>query len=165
MDFLIIIILIGSGIYLYIYFQKYTKLVSQEKTIKDMSNKLKYMQNKKKGDEYEKKVGRYYKKLGYEVNYHGLEKDRNDQGIDLICKKDDEILFVQCKNWEQEKSITAKHVKEFYGSCHFYVDKNQIDFTKVSCIYAIPKKKLLNFQAEKLFQKHYLNCRYQVVSV
>lgn len=162
MDFLIIT-LIGFVIYLYFQKNKNIQLKSQEETIKGMSNKLNSMKNKKKGDEYEKKVGRYYKELGYEVDYHGLEKNYNDQGIDLICKKNNEILFVQCKDWEQEKSIKAKHIKEFYGSCHFYLDKNKIDFTKVRCIYAIPKKQLLNFSAEKLFQKHYLNCRYQVV--
>jgi len=49
--------------------------------------------------------------LGYFVWEHGKEKGRLDQGIDLIVKKDKEIIFIQCKNWKQNSRFKIDHVR------------------------------------------------------
>jgi len=67
--------------------------------------------NQKKGEEYESFIAEHYKKMGYFVWEHGKEKGRLDQGIDLIVKKDKEIIFVQCKNWKENSKFKIDHVR------------------------------------------------------
>ena len=123
--------------------------------------KSQYQINKEKGDKYEKTVCLYFKNLNYQVTEHGLINGFNDGGIDLIAKKENEILLIQCKNWSQPKSIKEKHIKEFYGSCHFYMENNNLNKNIMSCIYVVPDNKLLNHRAILIFKKNYKKCRYK----
>lgn len=66
---------------------------------------------KEKGDKYEKYITEHYRRLGYFVWEHGKEKGRLDQGIDLIVKKDKEIIFIQCKNWRENTRFKIDHVR------------------------------------------------------
>ena len=80
------------------------KKVEEFKTVKHKSNK-------EKGEEYESFISEYYKNKGYFVWEHGKEKGRLDQGIDLIVKKDKEIIFIQCKNWNENTKFKIDHVR------------------------------------------------------
>jgi len=75
------------------------------------NNKSNTLSNKEKGNLYEEYITEHYRKLGYFVWEHGKEKGRLDQGIDLIVKKDKEIIFIQCKNWEKNKKFKIDHVR------------------------------------------------------
>jgi len=87
--------------------------------------KINYIENKQKGDEFEKFVGKYYEDLGYTVAYHGIDNGRKDHGIDIIAKKEKEIIFIQCKNWKKEgRKINLDKVKSFVGDTYTYIDKN-----------------------------------------
>ena len=70
------------------------------------------------GKEYELYIGYLYEQKGYTVEYFGIEKGLEDLGRDLICKKDDEILIIQCKCWSnlQHKVIHEKHINQLYGT-------------------------------------------------
>ena len=118
---------------------------------------------KKYGDDYEKKVGEYYKQKGYKINYRGLELGQEDGGIDLIAMKNNETLLIQCKYWKKDKSITHTMIKEFYGNCNFYMDKEKIETKNVICIYAIPNLKALSFPATQIFKNNYIKCRYNII--
>ncbi len=48
-----------------------------------------------------------------------------DGGIDLICRKNGDILLVQCKNWKLESTIYEKHICQLFGASKFY-DKSHI---------------------------------------
>jgi len=72
------------------------------------------------GRMYERQIGYGYEKAGYEVEYRGIEKGVKDGGIDLICKKFDEILIVQCKCWSTDKTIYEKHIGQLYAACEYY---------------------------------------------
>ena len=67
--------------------------------------------NSEKGYLYEEYIAEHYKRLGYFVWEHGKEKGRLDQGIDLIVKKDKEIIFIQCKNWKENTRFKIDHVR------------------------------------------------------
>lgn len=116
---------------------------------------------KQYGDDFEKEVGNYYEFQGYTVEYRGLELGLKDGGIDLIATKPDELVLIQCKYWKKENSITQKMVKEFYGSCHFYLDETKTT-VKPTCIYAVATRDSISYGANQLFKNNYMRCRYQV---
>ena len=100
------------------------KINTEKKEVKKTSHKEKV----KKGREYEEFVARYYEQLGYLVWEHGKEKGRKDNGIDLIAKKDKEIIFMQCKNWSASSSykISHKELKSTRQEVSDYIEKNPI---------------------------------------
>ena len=67
--------------------------------------------NREKGEKYEAFIAKIYKEKGYFVWEHGKEKGRLDQGIDLIVKKNKEIIFIQCKNWNENTKFKIDHVR------------------------------------------------------
>lgn len=88
--------------------------------------------NKKKGDRYEVQIGRWYQELGYKVYFKGINEGRRDGGIDLIAYKGQEVVLVQCKNWENSQ-IKQEHLRIFMGDCVAYVEQNMYKLRK-KCI-------------------------------
>lgn len=74
---------------------------------------------------YERYVGYLFEEKGFEVEYVGIFKGYEDLGRDLICKKGDKIIVIQCKNWSKFKTIYEKHIFQFFGTVFQYKDKNQ----------------------------------------
>lgn len=68
------------------------------------------------GRDYERYVGHLYEQDGFEVNYYGIEKGLEDLGRDVIARKGDEIVVVQCKRWSAAKTIHEKHVFQLFGT-------------------------------------------------
>jgi restriction system protein len=62
--------------------------------------------------EFEEFIGEAYRRQGYEVEERGGSGP--DGGIDLILRKKDETVLVQCKHWEAEQ-VGVKIVRELYG--------------------------------------------------
>lgn len=91
----------------------------------------------KAGEQYEKYVGAIFRRQGYSVNYNGIKRGFDDEGIDLICKKADEVLLIQCKNWAKDKIIHENYVFQLYGAWKFY---EAAEKTKaVACLYCTCK--------------------------
>lgn len=61
------------------------------------------------GQVHEKYVGQIFEAEGYQVSYRGLETGFLDQGIDLIAKKQDSVLFIQCKY--QSQKLTKSRIE------------------------------------------------------
>ena len=55
---------------------------------------------KQKGNQYEFYIADYFKKYGYKIYMKGYNEGFKDEGIDLICYKNKEMLLIQCKNWK-----------------------------------------------------------------
>jgi len=72
---------------------------------------------------YERYVGYIYETKGYEVEYVGIFKGYEDLGRDLICRKGNEVIIIQCKNWSQFKRIFEKHIFQFFGTVFQYKDE------------------------------------------
>lgn len=74
---------------------------------------------------YERYVGYLYEKDGYDVEFTGIFKGYEDLGRDLICRKGDDYILIQCKNWSQFKTIYEKHIFQFFGTVFQYKDENK----------------------------------------
>ena len=58
------------------------------------------------GRDYELYVGYKYSQKGYDVDYFGSYMGLEDLGRDLIAKKGDEVLIIQCKYWSVKNKFT-----------------------------------------------------------
>jgi hypothetical protein len=76
------------------------------------------------GREYERFIGYQYEMNGYRVEYHGAIEQLGDLGRDLIARKADETLIIQCKYWRAERQIREKHVFQLYGTSVEYWLRN-----------------------------------------
>ncbi|MGB3750942.1 MAG: hypothetical protein WA945_05195, partial [Arcobacteraceae bacterium] len=85
----------------------------------------------------------------------------------LIARHEDEILLIQCKNWDinNKYRVREKDVREFYGSCQFYIDENNLDKNNTTCIYIVPDAKLILPNAKGLLKNHYENCRFLIIDI
>ena len=107
------------------YVQNHNNTYSIRKDIyeKTHMNKEKIL----KGMDYEFFVGDHFEKQGYLVAYHGIQNGKKDKGIDLIAKKDNEIIFIQCKNWKKDgRKININHIKAFLADTYNYIEDNPI---------------------------------------
>ena len=84
--------------------------------------------NKKDGALYEEYISDIYRKDGYSVIEHGKEQGVKDGGIDIIAKKEKELLFIQCKDW---------NIKNKYR-----IGKKEIQYTRMNVRDYIEKKPL-----------------------
>lgn len=160
-------ILFIASIVLFFYiknkFNKYKQRIDElEKKLPPVLSEKDKENMKKYGNEFEMLVGKSYEESGYEVEYRGLDLGYNDQGIDLVAKKNGKTVLVQCKYWKKPNSISQSMVKEFYGSCNFYIDNNNLSRDSVVCVYAVAEQKSISPLAYQLFQKNYLKCRYEL---
>jgi len=140
-------------------------VLENEKKKKKIENYKKLMEeNKTKGKEYEAKVGKIYEYKGFKVEYNGLINDKKDGGIDLICRKDDEVkLLIQCKNYSEEKSINHEMIKVFHSNATRYMDLNELDRSKVELKYVVPNVNVFDSSALKVLRDKYYRCRYEVM--
>lgn len=84
-----------------------------------------YISSRKKskwqvGRDYELYIGQYYENLGYSVEYFGIEKQLEDLGRDLIAKKDNKTLIIQCKCWSKHKNIHENSITQLFGTLTAY---------------------------------------------
>ena len=100
----------------------------KKKECKIKKKKEFFRKNAENGKEFEKFFGKKFEESGYIVVYHGIEKGKFDQGIDLICNKDNELILIQCKNWKVHNKYKIDHekLKAFIGSCTEYVNNNKL---------------------------------------
>jgi hypothetical protein len=82
------------------------------------------------GRDYERYVGYLYELDGFHVTYYGIEKGLEDLGRDVIARRGDEIVVVQCKRWSAQRTIHEKHVFQLFGTVTaFRIDNPQSNVT------------------------------------
>jgi len=83
-----------------------------------------YKEKVLKGKEYEEFVAKIYRSRGYHVTEYGKIKGKEDHGIDLIAKKEKEIVLIQCKNWKENGKWKIKHkdIKAFQTDARTFVE-------------------------------------------
>ncbi len=59
------------------------------------------------GKKFEKLMATVYSRRGYQVTRRGRS---GDQGIDLIARRDEEVLCIQCKSWDPYSSSISSQV-------------------------------------------------------
>ena len=103
------------------------KIQNKTEINKKKENYQKMIKNNiKKGKDYEKFVGSYFEEKGYIIKFNGIEKGKKDNSIDLIAIKDNEIIFIQCKNWKEngKYKINEKIIKSFIGDTYTFIQNN-----------------------------------------
>lgn len=78
------------------------------------------------GRDYELYIGFKYAQKGYTIDYYGAYNGLEDLGRDLIARKGNEILIIQCKYWSSSKQIHEKHINQLYGTTICYCLENDI---------------------------------------
>ncbi|WP_198304830.1 restriction endonuclease [Arcobacter vandammei] len=108
------------------------------------------------GNSYEEFISNKYLVLGYEVQNIGIEKSFDDGGIDVIAKKDNNIILVQCKNWSMSNSykINQKDLRAFVGDCFLYLKNIDLTNTKVSYHFIVSHEDILTKSAEIFLEKN-----------
>jgi len=84
------------------------------------------------GRDYEQYVGYKFRKIGYHVDDCGSYLGLKDLGRDIIAKRGNSTLIVQCKYWSNIKQIHEKHITQLYGTTISYCIEKQIDKSKVT---------------------------------
>jgi len=111
--------------------QKYTTweddIVDNElliEAINKSKREPKYKTKIEKGKDYEEYVAKVYRSRGYHVSEHGKLRGREDHGIDLIAKKEKEIILIQCKDWKEDGRwrITHEKIKSFQTDARTFVE-------------------------------------------
>ncbi len=77
------------------------------------------------GRMYERYVGYLYENEGYDVEYYGISEGKFDLGRDLICRKGNDHLVVQCKYWSQFRTIYEKYIFQLFGTFFQYRDEHK----------------------------------------
>lgn len=87
-----------------------------------------YQDKKYRGDEYEEYIAKHYRQLGCHVIEHGKEKGVKDGGIDLIAELGNEVILIQCKDWNENYSHTINHkdIKVLRTDASDFLEKNPI---------------------------------------
>ena len=112
----------------YLSEEEYSNLSSTERNqlALDRYRKSHQKSNWQIGRDYELYVGYRYSLKGYTVDYFGSYNGLNDLGRDLIAKKDNQTLIIQCKYWSSKKQIHEKHINQLYGTMVCYCFENNL---------------------------------------
>jgi len=143
-----------------------------EKLKKSFPNKpkpKKHYQNetvnrKLKGDKYEKYIAKVYRHNGFRVWEHGLEKGYKDLGIDLVAYKNNSVILIQCKDWQEKGRwrISVKHIKKLESDANNFLDKNRdLNHKNIYLKYIISGNFINSNAIEYINSKSYLS--YQVI--
>ena len=96
---------------------EFESLTSSDKYQRALDNwKRRRKTNWEIGREYERYVGYLYETEGYRVDYTGAVEGFADMGRDIVARKTNELLVIQCKYWSSEKVIREKHVFQLFGT-------------------------------------------------
>lgn len=79
---------------------------------------------------YEMYLGHLFECQGYAVNYFGVEREFDDLGRDLICKKANETVIVQAKCWSKDKEIHENAVCQLFGTTTEYKRHHPLENVK-----------------------------------
>lgn len=120
-------------------------------------------ENEKKGLSLESRIGKKYEDTGFKVIYLNPGDDKKEQGIDLICHKDDKTILIQCKNNSKAKSISSEDIETFHANATTYVKRNDIEENSVSYRIAVVYRDVLDKSAIKILTDDSYNCKYIVL--
>lgn len=132
----------------------------------EIIKKSSYQINKEKGDMYEKYIADYYRKQGYTISEHGQDNGRKDKGIDIIAKKEKEIILIQCKNWNENNKLKHSEIKEIRMNMIDFLSKHEM----YDNLYKVTKKIITPYYILDRSSEHYLkeinyDIKYKVIPI
>ena len=127
--------------------------------MKDKKRRIKKNEeNEKNGLTLEVRTVKKYKDIGYTI-----DEDKKDEGIDLVCTKENKIFLFKCNNISEKKSVIDEDIKAFHTNAMKYVKTNNIDVKNVEYRYAIAYNDVLHKSASKILKDDFYNCKYVVL--
>jgi len=138
-----------------VLFKKYMNMRNRKNII------LKNIEYEKEGLTLELRARKKYEKLGYIVTT--FNNDQKELGLDLVCKKEEKTIIIQCKNCFDRKSITNEDIKIFCEHANKYSNENNIEKNNLELRYVIPYSDILDKTAIKILSDDYYNCKYVVL--
>ena len=111
----------------YLSLDEYKKLSSSERNQLALDRFMNRTSKRGIGMLYELFLGHFYESKGYKVIYHGVEKEFDDLGRDLICISDKETLIVQAKCWAKDKEIHENSVCQLFGTAIEYKSQHPLE--------------------------------------
>lgn len=120
---------------------------------------------KEKGDKYEAYIAEHYKKIGYLVIENGKEKGLKDGGIDLIAEKDNEVILIQCKDWNEKNShqINHKDIKVLRSDASdFLVENTKYKNYKIKLRYTLSGN-FIHISAKKYMEECKDDIDYEII--
>ncbi|MGB7403533.1 MAG: restriction endonuclease [Arcobacter sp.] len=117
----------------------------------------------KKGLTLELRTIEKYEKLGYKVIYNETQDDKKEQGIDLVCNKDEQTFLIKCNNNSKSKSIKAEDIKAFHKNAINYVKTNNLEKHDVKFRYVIHYEDALDKSARNILKDDSYNCKYVII--
>lgn len=136
----------------------------KENTTKQkMTNKEK----REKGNKYEIFLEQYFINLDYQVDPRGQRLGVNDNGIDLILKKNDIYTLIQCKNFAHTTKLSQKIVRMFNGDCMQFIKNNPTKFNELNTnfLFIIPYEQSLNKVTKEYFKDNTNKCNYKIIEL
>lgn len=117
-------------------------------------------QHEKNGLTLELRAGKKYEEMGYSVVYN---EQKNEDGIDLLCSRDDKTLLIQCNNNSNRKSISSEDIESFINNAMKYLKVNDIEAKGVEFRYVILYPEVLDKSAMKVFTDDSNKCKYMIL--
>jgi hypothetical protein len=74
---------------------------------------------------YERYVGYLHEMKGFEVDYQGIKKKKEDLGRDVIARKGNDFIVIQCKYWSQFRKVFENEIFQFFGTVFQYKHSNK----------------------------------------
>jgi Holliday junction resolvase-like predicted endonuclease len=148
---------------------KWNKDILNNNEFLEAINKYKIYKNlsrKAKGELYEQFVAKHYQNLGYTIIEHYKNKSRLDNSIDLIAKKEKQILFIQCKNWNKNSKykIDHKEIKASQTEIREFVQKNQMFIGYNLKIRYVLSDDFIDTSAIKYIREHSQIIDYEIIN-
>ena len=131
------------------------------------TTKLSALEKKQKGSAYEMFVADHFRVRGYTIAEHGKDNGVKDHGIDIIAKKDKEIIFIQCKNWSARSTykVRDKEIKVTRQDARDYMMKNPLYVSggyKMKILYVMAEN-VLHPSAYNYIQEHHDILDFQII--
>lgn len=120
-------------------------------------------EHEKKGQSLELRTIEKYENLGYKVIFDETKDDKKEQGIDIVCNKDNQTFLIKCNNNSKSKSITAEDIKAFHKNAINYVKTNHLEEHDVKFRYVIHYEDALDKSARIILKDYSYNCRYVLI--
>lgn len=86
------------------------------------------------GREYERFIGFRLEREGWDVEYHGAQKGLADLGLDLIGRRGDRFLAVQCKRLSPAREIPVREnvIAQIFGASRYLAHMRRVAPTSVT---------------------------------
>ncbi|MDR2100794.1 MAG: restriction endonuclease [Campylobacteraceae bacterium] len=145
----------------------YKEKEAYQHNIHKNNDKEKVEANIRKGKDYEAFVGSQYETYGYDVKAFGFERGKSDGGIDIVATKNDEVLFIQCKNWSKNTQYKINHekIKAFIGSVAIFKTQYPEYKDVKETLLFIASEDIFDNSAKKYCQENKEYVRYKILPI